>query len=142
MWLFSALHQEFSFTVDAAAVAESAKLSRYWSPHENGLVQSWENERVFCNPPFSNILPWVRKAHTSAGLAVLLLPVYSDTRWWHAHVLGAAEIRFLPRRLSFSLHGVKKKAGARFPCCIAVYHQGERHPYGLGRYMIPSEGRK
>lgn len=76
---FRALHAEFGFTVDAAAEAHNAKLPRFF---QDGLRASWRGERVFCNPPYSRILPWVRKAQ-EAEVAVLVLPVRTGVPWWH-----------------------------------------------------------
>ena len=73
---FAKLHQRFGFTIDVAASAQNAKLSRYYTHEQNGLAQSWANERVYCNPPFSEITPWVAKAWLEAlcPLIVMLLP--------------------------------------------------------------------
>lgn len=86
------LHAEFDFTLDAAASHENAKLPRYCTLDGlflrsagpataqlgtcNGLAQSWADERVFCNPPFSGLRPWVEKAwsETAAELVCILLP--------------------------------------------------------------------
>lgn len=59
---FAELHDRFGFTVDVAAEAHNAKLPRFHTPEQNGLTQSWNGERVFCNPPYSNIRPWIEKA--------------------------------------------------------------------------------
>src|SRR4051812_24333827 len=74
--MFAALHERFRFTIDVAALPHNAKLPRYFTPDEDGLAQSWAGERVWCNPPYSNIEPWARKARIDcdAELAVLLLP--------------------------------------------------------------------
>src|SRR6185295_6484434 len=60
--LFRRLHERFGFTVDVAASLTNRKVHRYYSIEEDGLSQSWAGERVWCNPPFSCIEPWVRKA--------------------------------------------------------------------------------
>jgi len=42
---------------------------------DDGLSRSWEGERVWCNPPYSNIGPWVLKAWLSrADIVVMILP--------------------------------------------------------------------
>lgn len=100
--LFGVLHAEFGFTVDACAVAGNAKLERYWSPEKDGLRQSWAGERVWCNPPYSKIGPWARKAFLrEAQVAVLLVPSRTGTEWWHAHGQYADEIRWVRGRLKF-----------------------------------------
>ncbi|WP_390225046.1 DNA N-6-adenine-methyltransferase [Brenneria goodwinii] len=53
--VFNNLYREFAFTVDAAASATNAKPPRFWSHHDNALRQDWRGERIFCNPPHSDI---------------------------------------------------------------------------------------
>lgn len=85
---FRELHAEHDFTVDAAANAENAKLPRYWDLSTNGLSQSWNRERVWCNPPFSNLRAWVLKAitetrHNDCTCVVMLLPANrTEQPWW------------------------------------------------------------
>lgn len=97
--LFDPLHEEFKFTLDACAVPENAKLTRYCTevgffnenraeeictPGVDGLTGSWARERVWCNPPFSDIEAWVRKAWESdARLVVMLVPATrTEQDWW------------------------------------------------------------
>lgn len=62
---FRELDQEFHFGLDAAASPENAKCSRYFTPEEDGLSQSWNaGGAVFCNPPYGReIGKWVKKAY-------------------------------------------------------------------------------
>ena len=59
--LFNDLHNEFNFTLDAAASDELHKCPKYYTASDDGLAQSWEHERVFVNPPYSKIATWVKK---------------------------------------------------------------------------------
>jgi hypothetical protein len=59
---------------------------------------------VFCNPPYSSIDLWIRKAVTEQArgqLVVMLLPVRTDRDWWHDLVQPHAEVRFLRGRQRF-----------------------------------------
>lgn len=111
-WLFDRLHAEFQFTVDAAAHSGNHKLPKYWSKDEDGLIQDWTSERVWCNPPYrSDTRKWVSKAAqcgAEGGLAVLLVPVRTETDWWCDLALAASEIRFIRGRVHFVLEGVSK----------------------------------
>lgn len=75
---FAGLHGEHRFTIDVAASAENAKLPRFFTRKENGLSRSWAGERVWCNPPFSDLRSWVAKAlletETGCPKVVMLLP--------------------------------------------------------------------
>lgn len=99
------------FTVDAAASAQNTKCERFWSIDDDGLAQAWAGERVWCNPPYSDIRPWVEKAHaeTDAELVVMLLPANrTEQDWWQDEVEpcrdrpgSALRTRFIRGRLRF-----------------------------------------
>lgn len=85
--LFQLLSDRFGgFTVDVAAAAHNTKCDRFYTLQDNGLLQSWAGERVWCNPPFSDLASWVRKGHDEAlraELIVMLLPANrTEQGWW------------------------------------------------------------
>lgn len=100
---FKKLNDEFHFTLDAAADHENALCQAYytkdggffkdsergyqWVTDNDGLSGSWQNYRVFCNPPYdSSLIDWVAKAaKREAEVAVLLLPPSVDTKWFHQY---------------------------------------------------------
>lgn len=88
--LISELHARHRFTVDAASDPRTpaAKIiGRFWTRHEDGLLQRWDGERVWCNPPYSTIAPWVAKAWRSRALVVMLLPANrTEQPWWQTMV--------------------------------------------------------
>lgn len=119
--LFLELDSRYRFTVDAAASYHNAKLPRYWTVAVDGLRQPWRGERVWCNPPFSRLAPWIEKAWDSqqdgCELAVLLLPANrSDQPFWQRLIepfrdreprAGRGWLRssFLPGRPRFAYKG-------------------------------------
>lgn len=111
------------FTLDAAATAENALCERYFTVEDDGLVQSWAGERVWCNPPYSAVARWVEKACTErerAVTSILLVPSRTDTRWFQDYAQTADEVRLLPGRLKFS--GAKNSAP--FPSVLLVFRGG------------------
>ena len=82
--LFDGLHAAHRFTVDAAASTQNAQLPRFWTRETDGLAQDWTGERVWCNPPYSSLRPWVEKAWMSgAELVVMILPANrTEQGWW------------------------------------------------------------
>lgn len=95
--LFDSWNAEYGFTLDGAASPDNALLPLFSS--ETG-PRPWGGERVFCNPPWSSIPPFVELAATAA-LAVLLVPARTNCRWFHrALELGAAP-RFFLRKPKF-----------------------------------------
>lgn len=106
---FDRLNAEFNFTLDAAASVENALCDRFYTIDDDGLNQSWKGERVWCNPPYGReIGKWIAKAATEPSeVTVMLIPARTDTKAWHQHIFGKAEIRFVPGRLKFSGGGQK-----------------------------------
>lgn len=65
---FDELNSEFNFTLDPCATDDNHKCDKYYTKEDNGLLQSWDNERVFCNPPYGReIKHWVKKASEAVG---------------------------------------------------------------------------
>lgn len=119
--LFRGYNWEFGFTLDAAARAHNSKLPAYC---QDGLADSWVGERVWCNPPYSQILPWVEKAAArQADVAVFLLPVRTGTDWWRRYVQDPRGrvlcdgLRFFRRRVAF----VGAKGSPAWETCLAVW---------------------
>ncbi len=113
---FDMLNQEFGFTLDVAALPETAKCEKFFTPETDGLKQDWTGETFFMNPPYGigqNVYQWVKKAHETAqkgGMGVCLLPASCDTKWFHEFCMKASEIRFVKDRLWFSLDGEQARA--------------------------------
>lgn len=131
---FEGWHRRFQFTVDVAAAAHNTKLPRFYSFEDDGLRQSWAGERVWCNPPYSAIWPWVRKAwaETDAELIVMLLPNNrAEQRWWqrdiepHRDQPGSPlRVKFLPGRLRFikkGADGVGSNERPPFGVCLVIW---------------------
>jgi phage N-6-adenine-methyltransferase len=117
---------EFGFTLDVCASDRTAKCARYFTPAVDGLAQDWGHEVCYANPPYGLILRrWVQKSYESAktgATVVMLLPVRSDTVWWHTYVLPYAEIRYLEKRLKFG----GSPHNAPFPCVLVIFRPPAR----------------
>ncbi|HBH6877441.1 TPA: DNA methylase [Escherichia coli] len=98
--LFKNLHQEFGLTLDGAATEHDALLPRFTDDIHN---QSWVGEKVFCNPPYSDIPSFLVKASES-DLAVFLIPHRANTSYWLRHIYSnnhCHEIRILHRAVKY-----------------------------------------
>ena len=117
--LFEQLNMEFDFTLDPCATPENAKCSKFYTQQEDGLIQNWDGERVFVNPPYGReIGKWVKKsAKSNADIVVMLIPARTDTSYFHDYIYGKAEIRFIRGRVKFG----DSKQSAPFPSMIAIY---------------------
>lgn len=85
--VFDPLHARFGFTIDVAAAPHNTKCERFYTIEDDGLAQSWAGETVWCNPPYSSIEPWVRKAwaeHQAHGITIVMLVPANRTEqgWW------------------------------------------------------------
>jgi len=149
--VFDPLHARFGFTVDVAASIENAKLPSFYTAQEDGLAASWKGERVWCNPPYSSIEPWVAKAQVEwlgqpghnrysgdgfrgAELIVMLLPANrTEQGWWQRQVEpvrdrpGGPRTEFLSGRLRFLKPGQKHIAPNERPpfgCVLLIWGDG------------------
>lgn len=74
---------------DVAACRESHRADEYYTleRREDGLALPW-GRRTFCNPPWSNIEPWIERGvdlmHRDFKVTVIgyLLPLRTHMRWW------------------------------------------------------------
>ena len=130
---FKELDKEFHFNLDPAADEFNHKCDRYFTIAENGLLQDWGGNSVFCNPPYGReIGKWVEKAYRtnkeSGDLVVMLLPARTDTKWFHDFIYHKAEIRFIKWRLKFG----GSKNSAPFPSMVVIYRQKRGETDGKG----------
>lgn len=123
--MFEKLNEEFHFTLDPCATSENRKCSKYYTLTEDGLKQNWGGQIVFCNPPYSKIGTWVKKAYEESikpgTIVVLLIPARTDTRWFHDYIQHRSEIRFIKGRLRFRFSGSDANAPAPFPSMVVIF---------------------
>jgi phage N-6-adenine-methyltransferase len=130
-WLFQQFDALHRFTVDVAANASNTKCAKFYDLESDGLSQSWAGERVWCNPPYSNIRGWVEKAWASCRegscLVAMLLPANrTEQKWWQELVepyrgTVACDVQFLPRRINFGVPGneaAKFNSSPPFGLCL------------------------
>ena len=80
-------------------------------------------EAAWCNPPYSQLRPWVRKCASEGERVpvVALIPARTDTAAWHESVMPSAHSVLLLRgRVRF----VGATAGAPFPSAVVVWLPG------------------
>lgn len=107
-WLLTALEREFGIDLDPCPLQPN------FDPaiHTDGLALDWTGRIVFCNPPWSDISPWIRKALASRCTTVFVLPARTDTEWFHLLKDSGAELRFWRKRASFLKNGDPGAVGA------------------------------
>lgn len=125
--MFRNLHREFSFSLDGAATKHDTLLPRFTDDISR---QSWAGERVFCNPPYSDIPSFLVKA-SEADLAVFLIPYRPQTTYWLEHIFTnplCHEIRILHRAVKYlppaGHNGLVVRAP--FPAAIVIFRTEPR----------------
>lgn len=94
----------------------------------DGLAMAWSPDgalinrlRVFCNPPYSDILPWAEKM-ARHGNGMLLVPAKSTDTKWGQHVLeNMTTGLFFKGRLLFHFPNGEQSEGAWGPSILAAY---------------------
>jgi len=151
--LFERFDAQYHFDLDPCCTHENAKCETHFTEADDGLAQSWEAHRVWMNPPYGNPTPacrsncrkkscvrrghhvenyipgigdWMRKAWEESqrgALVVCLVPVRTDTRWWHQFAVNG-KIEYLRGRLKFG----DAKNCAPFPSAIVVFEPRQEAP--------------
>lgn len=99
---YSQLNKIYNFTMDPCPLKSRV----------DGLIMNWEGV-VYCNPPYSNIYPWLKKGEIELNRMpkneyacfriVYLLPVRTDTKYFHDFIMKKAySITFIKGRLHFN----------------------------------------
>lgn len=101
---YAAINAEYGpFTRDVAAGdAGQSKCAKFWTPEDDGLKQSWDDDCNFGNPPWTKkhpIDPWIKKA--VGNDATLIVPARTDTHWFADIFEHAAVIAFVKGRLVY-----------------------------------------
>ena len=79
----------------------------------DGLIDDWSERLAFMNPPFSSLLVWMKRALQQWQIGnietvVCLVPVRSDSAWFHETLSPVADIYLLQGRVRFL--GIQGKA--------------------------------
>lgn len=134
--LIIALHRDWRFTVDAAGCAAapaSQVIGRWWDIDTDGLAQAWDGERVWCNPPFSALRPWIEKAWASRAAVCMLIPANrAEQGFWQDLIEpfrdrldGVLRTRFLAGRTQFGTpeapEGARWNSSPPFGCVLLMW---------------------
>ena len=130
--LFNVLDGEFDFDLDAAASASNTLVANYITQEMDALVTPWLGNSVWCNPPYgrgnegsaSLLTSFLKRGYEQSiehkNTVVMLIPAYTDPKYWRDYCMKAHEIRFLTGRLKFLENGTTKTS-ARFPSVLIIF---------------------
>jgi len=106
-YVFDWIDGTYKFNIDLAADVISSKCMLHFDEAMDGLKQDWHTlgDTGWCNPPYSNVKPWLEKAYAESLLGfatVFLLPTPNGEDAYREYIFGKAhEIIFINGRLSF-----------------------------------------
>lgn len=127
--IYNQLNNIFNFTLDAACCSYNclAPSGFYYDDGVDGLLLTWDNERVFCNPPFSKKADWIKKAHDevlngSCNIVVMVLPTNClDSKAWHDYIEGKFNYEILKGRVSFINPETQKPQSGNNAGTVIIY---------------------
>ena len=114
-FVFDFYDRRFNFKCDFAASADNTLCEHYFSApdgmdeNKGALFASPLDMclcgNVWCNPPYSDIMPWVKKCHelsVQTGIVfVMLIPADTSVAWFKYAFDNCAECHLISGRLSF-----------------------------------------
>ena len=89
----------------------------------DGLTREYKNQKIYINPPYSQIKLWVDYALKLLGggcKIVMLIPSRTETKYFHKLMEHNPKILFFKGRLHFN----ESKNSAPFPSCLIILEQG------------------
>lgn len=108
-----------------------ATVSYMLERNENGLELPWHGS-VYCNPPYSDVMPWAERliAHDDSWVALLKL---DPTTAWFKTLANHANWRPFRRRIKFERPD-KPPLTANFPSVL--FWRGRSHVIDLPAYWL------
>jgi phage N-6-adenine-methyltransferase len=138
-WWFIKSLEDFTnlkIKLDVCCAANTAKAAIFYSI--DGTLLNWDGVN-YCNPPYSDITPWVEKAQKESikgAVTLMLIPDKPEVGYTRLAREYADTVIHMPFRLGFLRPGGSefldkngKKQGSKFPVCIYIFTpQGLRMP--------------
>tara|TARA_R110002020_G_C15974671_1_gene747866 strand:- start:48 stop:587 length:540 start_codon:yes stop_codon:yes gene_type:complete len=117
-FVFDYYNERFNFTVDMAASDDNHLCNYYLTKKEDALnyatmdgvldvvgFNTGKESAVFCNPPYSNLMPWVAAVveYSKAFVTpfVMVIPADTSVKWFKLAFDNCTECHFISGRLSF-----------------------------------------
>ena len=141
-WFISSIedYTSLSIELDVCCAPSTAKTKNFLSLDIglNGLYTSWDYVN-WCNPPYSDITPWVQKASEESvrgNTTLMLIPDKPEVGYTRLARKYSDTVIHMPFRLNFLrpdgaefLDKNGKKQGPKFPVCVYIFTpQGLRMP--------------
>lgn len=106
-WLYNWLDSIYHFDIDLACTSDNCKAhyGMYYDKGIDSLNKGWIGfaRTGFCNPPYSNLEPWLAKAVEEARkgfVSVWVIPAPYGSKW-NRHLNQATQIGVFDGRIAF-----------------------------------------
>tara|TARA_R110000772_G_scaffold104477_1_gene205849 strand:+ start:45 stop:563 length:519 start_codon:yes stop_codon:yes gene_type:complete len=133
-WFIKSLEHYTSLDIDldVCCAANTAKANEFYSLDNgnNGLLSDWKGTN-YCNPPYSNIAPWVEKSWKESfkgNTTIMLIPDKAEVGYTRFAREFSDTVIHMPFRLNFLrpdgsefLDKTGKKQGPKFPVCVYIF---------------------
>lgn len=107
---------------------------------DNGLRANWRDHGlVWCNPPYDNPLPWVRKGLAEADEIIWLLKQDTSTEWGNNLMARAHADTLFLARVPFLRNGLPTKGGQ---FASAAYYFGPRVDRFIAHFSVFGPSRR
>jgi phage N-6-adenine-methyltransferase len=111
--IFNYYNHRFNFTTDVASSFKNRLCRDHRSEKFDGLLTGWGDVN-WCNPPYSNITPWVMKAIEQqvffGRVTVMLIPADTSSKWFKLAFDHCSECHLITGRISFIRSDTQKPA--------------------------------
>jgi phage N-6-adenine-methyltransferase len=129
-----------SIDLDPCTVPENPTgAERFYTRHDDGILQPWDAKAIFCNPPFGpTLIHWAEKcatAHAAGAKVVLLVSTRPETGWFQAALRESDTVLFLSGRLAFQ--GLDRHTA--MPCTLFGFGVDLSPLNDLGCVLKPTE---
>lgn len=101
--IFDYYDKRFGFDCDVAANYDNRLCHIYIDEFNDALSCDWQVSN-WCNPPYSDVAPWINKAICEMGngnLTVMLIPADTSVKWFKLAFENCSECHFISGRLAF-----------------------------------------
>lgn len=108
-FIFNHYDKRFNFAHDLASSDENHYCNSHTTDADSGLdflnveMKGFGNGAIWCNPPYSDIMPWVEQCIALAWCrpVVMLIPADTSVKWFKKAFDNCTECQFIAGRVSF-----------------------------------------
>ena len=132
-YLFNHVNKQLHFDIDLAASVENTKCEKFFGAEDNALKQSWDGIIGWCNPPYSDKIPWIEKAISAKDSTIaMLLPASTDTIWFHKALKECASVLFTKGRVNFEAPDRISSSGNVGGSALFIFDKSEPNNTSIG----------